>query len=451
MSEDPKSNIHRIAEVLRGFDQLNTPRSSREIIATVGMRRSTGFGLLRALVDGGWLERADHGSLRLGPKVAGIAFATLDRPQPGKNNRTRMIAARSEEKDVGKEPALEWDPSLVASVETDQYMRSSPYRIGFSNASVSNPWRQAMLNSMAYTHHLQRSKITSLHRLDAGDDPDLQIRQINTLVAQGVDLLIVSASSTTSDALSDCLQGHAARGLPIVAVDRRPKSAASLVSFVTASDRRIGRISALWLAEHLKGRGRIWMLSGREGTSPALRRQLAALVTFAEFPDLLVENVSYTDWTPESGHDVIARLLSEAGSCPDGVWCDSGLQGVGSIQRFLKLGLPVPAHTGGDLNEMYKLSLHNKVPIVALDYPARMGSLVLEVALDILAGRIVPRRVEAPVQVVLPRGCETQSVKADIWAETHVAWDLPGGAVLSQGPSLRSANRQSIPNWEHST
>ncbi|MEM1130257.1 MAG: hypothetical protein AAGH83_07015, partial [Pseudomonadota bacterium] len=122
---------------------------------------------------------------------------------------------------------------------------------------------------------------------------------------------------------------------------------------------------------------------------------------------------------------------------PDGVWCDSGLQGVGSVRHFLELSVPVPAHTGGDLNEMYKLCLHHKIPMAALDYPASMGARALETALDVLNGATLPRRVEVPVQIVLPRGRETVSVKADAWAELHVAWDLRDDAILSQGPALR--------------
>ena len=60
-------------------------------------------------------------------------------------------------------------------------------------------------------------------------------------------------------------------------------------------------------------------------------------------------------------------------------------------------------------------------------------------ALDILQGLPVPQRVEVPVQIILPRGQETQSVKADTWAELHVQWGLGDDAILSQGPALQPA------------
>ncbi|WP_136440707.1 substrate-binding domain-containing protein [Pacificoceanicola onchidii] len=438
MSRDDKSNVQRIAEILKGFDGNNTPRRTHEILDDLGVTRSTGFGLIRALVAADWLERFDHGQLRLGPKARGLIFAGLEAPEAA-DDKTLSVTARPGSGAAGAaRPDLEWDPALVRTVDASRFRKSAPYRIGFSNASTSNPWRRAMLQSLYYAEKIAQAQISDLLVLDAEDDPARQLQQIDALVAQGIDLLIISITSVNDTALSDRLGALARQGLPIIAVDRRPNDRSSLVSFVTASDHRIGRICALWMAEHLAGQGRVWMLSGLEGASPALRRQQAALATFSDFPGIQVENVSYTDWTEQGGYQAIEKVLAEAGRPPDGVWCDSGLQGIGSVRRFLDSGLGIPAHTGGDLNEMYKLCLHHKVPMAALDYPASMGARALQLALDVLGGNTVPQRVEEPVQIVLPRGCETASVKADSWAELHVEWDLPDDAILSQGPALRS-------------
>lgn len=441
MSRDNKSNVQRIAAILKGFDADNTPRRTHEILQDLGVSRSTGFGLLRALHTAGWLDRRDHGLWCLGGKARAMIFAPLEPAAMSVPRKVvadpRLAASNGATENAG--PELEWDPALVRMVDASRFRHPGPYRIGFSNASTSNAWRRAMLQSLNYARKIAQNQIVNLQVLDAGDNPRVQLEQIDELAASGIDLLLISITSVNDTALSDRLGALAAQGLPIVAVDRRPNDRSSLVSFVTASDHRIGRISALWLAEHLGGQGRIWMLSGLEGASPALRRQQAALATFAQFPNIRIENVSYTDWTAAGGAAAVARILAEVTHPPDGVWCDSGLQGVGSVRQFLELGLPLPAHTGGDLNEMYQLCLRHHVPMAALDYPAAMGARAVELALDVLDGAIVPRRVEVPVQIVLPRGFETASVKADTWAELHVAWDLGVDAILSQGPALRSA------------
>lgn len=74
------SNVERIAAILASFDPQNRPRSTQAVLTDAGLSRSTGFGLIRALVHSGWLERADHGSLRLGPRAAELAYAAMEPP-----------------------------------------------------------------------------------------------------------------------------------------------------------------------------------------------------------------------------------------------------------------------------------------------------------------------------------------------------------------------------------
>jgi ABC-type sugar transport system substrate-binding protein len=436
-----RSNIGRIAAILGAFDATNAPVSTSLLIERTGLSRPTAFGLLRALVREGWVERVDHGLIRLGPRAAtlangplepGTAFAAV---APVAVTATQNRTAAHADEHTGGEVTR---PEVLELVDTRPYMRTGMVRIGFSNASLSNPWRHALMASMQYARHLAADRIADLVVENAEDDPARQLSQINALVEEGVDLLIVSCTTVHSQVVSDRLTALAADGLPILAVDRRPSDAGSLVSFVTASDTRIGQITARWLAERLGKTGRIWMLSGTEGASPSIRRQGAALAVFGGYPGIQIEAVSHTGWTEAGGYAAIDGLLAQGLPPPDGVWCDSGLQGVGSLRRFVDAKLGVPVHTGGDLNRMYKQALHLKLPFVAVDYPAAMGARVLETALEVLAGKPVRRRIEVAAPIVMPRGQETASVGADVWAEAHVRWDLPDDAILSQGPSLRA-------------
>lgn len=444
MQPSSRSNFARIAMIIDCFDEVNTPRKSAEIIDLLETSRATGFGLIRALVKSGWLERVDHGIVRLGHKATQLIHIPLEIDQALKDTSQFMKISGTVRTDrqPDRSTANEWRPELIRLVDTTSYKRPGPYRIAFANASLGNPWRKAMLASMRYAERLHGDLIARFDVSDAGDDAKTQLAQVNQFIEDGIDLLIVSQTRFDDKELSDRLSEIADTGLPIIAVDRRPDVPDALVSFVTASDRRIGWVSAMWMAERLNGQGRVWMLSGLEGASPAIRRQSAALAGFANFPGIKIEAVNYTSWTEEGGYNAVDRLLADGAEIPDGVWCDSGLQGIGSLRRFLEEGKALPAHTGGDVNQMYKLALHHKLPFVAVDYPAAMGARAIDIAIDILSGNRVASRLEVPVQVVLPRGSETPSVAADIWAETHVRWELPDNTILSQGPSLRTRAAQ---------
>ena len=208
-------------------------------------------------------------------------------------------------------------------------------------------------------------------------------------------------------------------------------------------------MSALWLAEHLGGRGRILMLCGREDASPCRLRLQAAMEILGLHPDIEVAAIEFTNWEAEIGHRIVQRHLA-AGARFDGVWCDSGLQGVGSLRAFVEAGHKrgtIPPHTGGEVNLMYKLAFHHKIPLCGVDYPAAMGALSFQTALDTLFGRQVPRRVEANLEIVISRGHETASVKADLFAEEKVRWDREDEYVHASGwiPSGSAANGRGQP------
>lgn len=443
-ADAPGNNLQRIARILLAFDAGNAPLTAAALFATARVGRSTGFGLLRALGKAGYLRRVEHGLWQLGERAAALAFSPIDRRAIQFSAREDIAGADIAVPDFAGQ--LRLDPNLVEFADTARFRKAAPYRLGFSNASVGNPWRRAMLGSMGYALSAHADKIARFDALDAGDDPQLQARQIDQLAGAGIDLLLVSVANSGSAAIAARLRHWASRGLPIVAIDRAPTAASpdsatqsdALTAFVTASDAFIGRVSALWLAEFLRGRGRVWILSGLQGASPAVDRQAAALGVFSEFPGITVEAVSYTGWTEQGGYDAVGDLLASGREIPHGVWCDSGLQGIGSIRRLSDAGAPIPPHTGGDLNAMYRICLRWRVPLAALDYPAVMGARAVETALDVLAGRPTLKRAEVPVKVVLPKGMETASVKADVFAESHVEWDSPGDKILSQGPALAS-------------
>lgn len=434
------SNVARIAAILSFFLPDNRSAAVRDVLDHLAIKRSTGFALVRVLVARGYLERAGRGRIRLGAQARRLSFAPLEN---GYAERFAVARVRAIGKNPRDHPPVDLlrdlDPDLMRSVPEGQYAKPGPWRLGFANASLSNLWRKALWRSVEFGVALHKESIAEFHLLHGHDEPDEQVTHIETLLKRGIDALIVSCAPDLQGQVSRALGRAKATGIPVIAVDRFPRKRSVVSSFVTASDHMIGRVSALWIAEKLSGTGQVWMLSGLQNASPAQRRAASALEIFAAFPDLDVALHRFTSWTEQSGQDTVHGLLASGTPAPDAVWCDSGLQGFGSMKAFDAAGHRIPPHTGGDLNGMYRHALEHDVPHCALDYPAAMGAQSVSVALDLLRGRAVARRVETPVPVIMPRGQETPSVKADIWSERHVQWDMAENVVLSQGAALKSS------------
>lgn len=327
-----------------------------------------------------------------------------------------------------------WNPELNELSETIKFKKPPPYVIGFANASISNAWRVAFLQGIEWAAAQHRDEIKRLIITDANDDPTKQISDIQDLLNQDIDILVVSPA--TEDAL-DPIVGRAAKsGIPVVLVDRKVKTPANYVSFVTASDTALGRISAQWLTEKLGGKGNIVMLPGMAGTSPAERRIAAAKEVFSQHPGIKVLAMEYTNWNPAQGKTVMSALIQRYGHDIGGVWCDSGLQGSGSLEAFIAAGYKpgeIPPHTGGDLNQMYQTVVKYHVPHIGIDYSPSMGIRAIATALDVLHGAGVPRRVEENFQIVISKGDETASVKADVYDQDYARMDAPGELIMGNG------------------
>ena len=335
---------------------------------------------------------------------------------------------------TGQDRIFIWNPGFNEVVDTSSYKKDAPFVIGFSNAGVADGWLVTFKHGVEWAAAQNSDRIEKFIITDANWDSDKQIRDIQDLLNQDIDLLLVNP--VTLEALDPVLRRTMRSGIPVVSVVRRVKSDDAFVSFVTASDTALARLSAQWLVETLGGAGKVVVLPGQAGASPAEFRLRAAREVFAQYPGIEVLSVQYTDWSPAKGKEIMAALIQAHGDNIDGVWADSGLQGSGSVEAFLNAGVAasdIPPHTGGDLNYMYQLAHEHGFPFIGIDYTAAIGIDGVRIALDVLDGKRVPARYDRNFQIVIPEGHETTSIKADVWLRDYVRLDRPGELIMGHG------------------
>ena len=327
-----------------------------------------------------------------------------------------------------------WNPGFNELVETADYAKEGPYTIGFSNASQADLWLVTFYHGVEWAAERAGSEIERFIVTDANSDATKQISDIQDLLNQDIDLLLVNPM--TADALNPILGRTMRQGIPVVTAARRVESDENFVSFVTASDTALARMSATWLAEKLGGEGKIVLLPGLAGASPAEFRLQAAREVFAQFPGIEILDTQYTSWSPANGKQIMSAIIQRHGEEIDGVWADSGLQGSGSVEAFLNAGFTseqIPPHTGGDLNRMYKLAMEHGFPFCGIDYTPSIGIASVGLALDVLRGVAVPKRLDVNFQVVISEGDETRSIKADVALADYVALDKPDDFIMGHG------------------
>ncbi len=159
--------------------------------------------------------------------------------------------------------------------------REPVYRIGFSQCTTADAWRQAMLAGME--KELSFHPNVQLQMLDARNDTELQRRHIQEFIRQRVDALLISPNQATP--LADLVDTAAAHHIPVIILDRRTTSP-HYTAYVGGNSLEVGRTAGRYAAQLLHERGQVLEILGRPGSSPATERHLGFVQALAQHPNM---------------------------------------------------------------------------------------------------------------------------------------------------------------------
>lgn len=427
MGEINKNGVDVAIALLCELGRRGGTASANYITRTLTIPRSSFHRIARTLQESGVIT-LDRGVIRVGE----VPRAIVQEPSFLLSKARAPLRARPAAPIRNITQRAPTGPIPLSAPSVRRVVRRP--RLGFSNASLDNEWRFALVHAVEHAVARLGQAIGKLSVRHANDDADTQVAHLHALIDEGVDGLIVSAVDPSL--ISEPLERAHRNGVPVVLVDRAVGPNVPYHSLVWADNEQIGRVHALWLAEKLGGRGSIVMLGGKERALPARRRFEAAREMLTNFPELDVLEFHWTDWHREEARLIMDEAIANHGDRIGGVWCDSGLQGSGSMEAFIAAGASrgrIPPHTGGDLNLAYKLAITHRIPLAALDYPPAMGVAAVEVLQAALRGQWVPKTLHVASETILTRGQGTRSIRATLLAEEHVRWDLPDDLVLASG------------------
>jgi ribose transport system substrate-binding protein len=339
---------------------------------------------------------------------------------------TQPPAAEPTEAPQVEQPTEEAPSVPEGMVDTMQYKKDAPYTVCFSNASVSNSWRVAMNAHVDYQVNLFKEEglIDEYIYTDANDDPNKQISDIEDLMTKGCDVMIVSAA--TGEALTPVVEKVMDAGIPVVTLDRNIVSD-KYVTFVEQNSCDMGQTQAAWLVEQLGGAGKVVLLSGLAGATPAEDRLRCAQEEFAKYPDIEILAQEYAQWSPVEGKKIMANWLVTYPEI-DGVWADSGLQASGAVEAFQEAGKEIPPITGEDWNRYLKLWKELGFPGYGVSFNSQMGAEAVKVALDIVQGKEVQHYVNLPKLIITSDNLD-QYVRMDL-PDDYWAASLPEVAAI---------------------
>ena len=266
---------------------------------------------------------------------------------------------------------------IMALLSCDSGKKEKSFLIGVSQCS-DDAWRRTMNEEIMREAYFSADADVQIKT--AYDSNQKQIRDIESFIAEGVDLLIVSPNEAVP--LTPVLEKAMKEGVPVVLVDRKTSSA-QYTAFVGADNFQIGKEVGVYTANLLNGKGNIVEIRGLKGSTPDFERHEGFISVLKNYPDI---------------HLIYSK---------DGGWLRH--QARGKMKEALALNQPIDlvfAHNDEmaiGVNEALKLKGNIKVPrIIGIDaLPGPDGGIqrVLDGTLD--ATFIYPTGGEKALQTAL--------------------------------------------------
>jgi ribose transport system substrate-binding protein len=253
------------------------------------------------------------------------------------------------------------------------------YRIGVSNpGSVGNGWREVMLCS-AQAQGVASGQVSEVKILNRDTDAAGQLEDLRTLIADGVDAIIVNPSSP--DALNPAIKEATDAGIVVIAVDAAVTEPSA---YNLSNDQETyGYLGAKWLFEQLGNQGDVVYMRGASGHPADTARDVGFKRAVEESNGgINVVSETFTGWQQPTGIEQITTLLN-AGTSIDGVWT-SGIDNV-IVDAFKSNGAAFVPIVGAD-NSGFVNQLLTEEGLVgaAVTNPGSIGGAGVTLALQIL-------------------------------------------------------------------
>jgi LacI family transcriptional regulator len=182
-----------------------------------------------------------------------------------------------------------------------------------------------------------RRKAYSLVISSSEEDPALEQKEIEHLLARGVDALIIASVQTSAQGFRRIEERHT----PYVLIDRKFDGLAA--NFIGVDDELVGRLATAHLIEagcrriaHIAGSGVSSAIGRLEGYKRTLKKHGLSAPA-----DLVVSRAHGDDLGDVTGYEAMQRLLALQPR-PDGVFCYNDPTAMGAMLAILDHGLKIP-------------------------------------------------------------------------------------------------------------
>lgn len=199
--------------------------------------------------------------------------------------------------------------AFAQSPDYPMMKKKSSYKAGFAQSESNNPWRLAETASMKD----EAGKVGwQLVYTDAASSAAKEVADVNSLIAQGVDIIFLVPREERP--LIPAVMAAKKAGIPLILIDRSVDPALArpgvdYLTFIGSNFIEEGQRVGQWLAKKTNGQAKIIELEGSVGASPANDRKSGFDGAIKAYPGMTILASQSGDFVRDTGRQVAQTLL----------------------------------------------------------------------------------------------------------------------------------------------
>jgi ribose transport system substrate-binding protein len=288
--------------------------------------------------------------------------------------------------------------SAFATGNTEQAAKKKDkFVLGYQIYFEGNAWSLQMAEEFKQAVRENQKYIDKVYYTSDEYDITKQIANFEDLLTKGCDAIFVTPLAP--DVLVEKIKAAEAQGVKVI-VFGTGISGSDYTAYVNVDDFEHGKVMAQWLADVLKGKGKIAMISGIAGTGTAIDCKKGAMSVFEKYPNIKVMQEVFTGWD-YSKTKIATQDLLQAYPDLDGIWTHSEPRACAEV--FIDSGKPfIPITWMGENGSLGVWKKYKDKGLVAEAFskPPYISRVALEVGLKALRGEPFKKMNIVPVHVI---------------------------------------------------
>lgn len=221
--------------------------------------------------------------------------------------------------------------------------------------------------------------------LDANNDAQTQISQVENLIAQNVDVLLVAA--VDSDAIVPALELAENANIPLVGLNMLINTDKEYY-YSGPNDVQAGELEMQYLIDEIGGKGNIVIIEGPIGQSAQLQRLEGNMNILEKYPDVKVIAQQTANWNREEALSLTENWLQAFEGQIDGLVAHNDEMALGAIQALEAKGVKdqIPV-TGVDaIKDGCQAIKDGRFEATVFQDAEEEGRLGVRICMDVLEG-----------------------------------------------------------------